>query len=74
MTGINPAIAAMYEAREEFDNLVRNMNPELIRNIQDKKVSETDKSSALVQRAVAVWESCTVEINDGTIDYTSRMA
>jgi hypothetical protein len=65
MTGITPEIAAMHAAREEFDDLVRNLDPMLVRKIQDRRVSDEDRKSTVVQKAIEVWSRCSFELDDG---------
>jgi len=65
MTGITPGIAAAREAQKEFNEMTRNMQPELVVRIQANRLTEEDLASALVQRAAEAWGRCSVQLNDG---------
>lgn len=74
MTGITPEVANIRLARGEFNNLTRNMSPELVAQIQAGTLSALDLASALVQKALEAWNRCQMDIDDKTVDFTTRMA
>lgn len=73
MTGITPEVAAVRSVREEFDDVTRNMNPELTARIRMGSVSDTDRESNLVQKALQVWKNYELLIYDGSTDMVNRM-